>query len=81
MVSMLHQQAGLDNQQNLQMRKKSEQALTTDLTALLKLRNRRMRPQGGSSLKNWPTANVDLHLKCQDYADRYPMSHGAKVAR
>lgn len=40
-----------------------------------------MRPQGGSSLKNWPTANVDLHLKCQEYADKYPMSHGAKVAR
>ena len=80
MVSMLHQQSGIDNQHSRESYEKSEQALTADLTTLLKLRNRRMRPQGGGPLKNWPTANVDQYLKCQEYADKYPHSNGAVVA-
>ena len=64
-----HQQS-LENK-NPQLQEKSEKALTNDLTALVKLRNRRIRQQGGGSLRCWPTANADLFLKCQETVEKY----------
>ena len=64
MASMLYH----NSQQEIDKINGSEKQLSSDLIALMKLRNRRIRrKQPIGPLKNWPTANAELYLKCQDY--------------
>ena len=61
MASMLYH----NSQQEVDKIKGSEKQLSSDLVALMKLRNRRIRrKQPIGPLKNWPTANAELYLKC-----------------
>lgn len=71
-----------ENQPQHRIDQMKRQQNLTDLTALLRLRNRRIRPQAGGPLRSWATANAELLLKCQDYLEMHPTgaTQGTRVA-
>ena len=67
--------------------KKAEDALKreqnlSDLTTLLRLRNRRIRPQAPGAFRHWATVNAELLLRCQSYLERWQAgtTQGSKIA-